>query len=767
MAALGSQSIASSYEQILQVDRDGGGNSTTHVSVKDGDNGTTFGFTIATDALMMSSTNRLEFGDTGTYIHQSADGVLDLVSDTEIEINATTIDMNGAADLSGNLTVGGDIDLEGSIDVNGTSNLDAVDIDGAVQIDSTVTVGADNTGYDVIFYGDTASSNMTWDTSADDLILNDSTLKIDQDDDALSVDIDSESTSANIINVAADALTTGNAFRIYSNSDSNSSRNLALIINDDASATSATGLMVQQNAAALGVKLDHNADSTTLLIDSESTSANVLNIDAPTTTTGKVINIGDANGLTSGALISLHSASTSTTSRNLFYVANDEAAASAATTIYVKQDSTAAKGYYQVGGTFEVSNDNLDTAASHTSIKSDIVKNAGASNTSDDYIGMYNGIKFSDADASFRELKGIKSLTWLNSADSSESTSATGIDNEVQIEDGDVNSAYCLYNVMDVNAGNIDSSVYCIFNDMDIESGIGGDAHDVYGVKINMDNDTDRTSYVHYIEGATNVDWHLLNYSGTVGSTTSRLSDAGQFDAEGSINASQSLDYAEYFESKDGKAIAVGTTVKLDGDKIVACEDGETPIGVIRPLGASGVVGGGQHFHWQSKYEKDDYDGTVMEDFTWTRWTEEVSQADYEKRKASAEQEKYKKSNGKEATHYEEGDELPEGKKVGDEKTAEIPTKYYRKHKYHTDRIPSGLTAPDDATVIQSKIKRPKLNASYDASKEESYKSREERDEWCIVGLLGQIPITKGQPMADNWVKMKDVSSSVEMYFVK
>jgi len=104
MAALGSQSIASSYEQLLHVDADGGGNSTTHVSVKDGDNDTTFGFTIASDALMMTSTNRLEFGDTGTYIHQSADGVLDLVSDTEIEINATTVDMNGALDLDGTFT---------------------------------------------------------------------------------------------------------------------------------------------------------------------------------------------------------------------------------------------------------------------------------------------------------------------------------------------------------------------------------------------------------------------------------------------------------------------------------------------------------------------------------------------------------------------------------------------------------------------------------------------------------------------------------------
>ena len=109
MAALGSQSIASSYEQLLHVDADGGGNSTTHVSVKDGDNGTTFGFTIASDALMMSSTNRLEFGDNASYIHQSADGVLDLVSDTEIEINATTIDMNGAVDISGDTTIAGDV----------------------------------------------------------------------------------------------------------------------------------------------------------------------------------------------------------------------------------------------------------------------------------------------------------------------------------------------------------------------------------------------------------------------------------------------------------------------------------------------------------------------------------------------------------------------------------------------------------------------------------------------------------------------------------
>ena len=58
------------------------------------------------------------------------------------------------------------------LDVDGTTNLDAVDIDGAVQLDATLTVGVNDQGYDVILHGDTASANVTWDTSADDLILN-------------------------------------------------------------------------------------------------------------------------------------------------------------------------------------------------------------------------------------------------------------------------------------------------------------------------------------------------------------------------------------------------------------------------------------------------------------------------------------------------------------------------------------------------------------------------------------------------------------------
>ena len=113
MASLTGSSIASSYEQLLALP-DGGLNGTTLVAITDGDSATEVGFKISTNALSMNSTNQLQFGDTGTYIHQSADGVLDLVSDTEIEINATTIDMNGALDLSGNALIGGTTTINGS-----------------------------------------------------------------------------------------------------------------------------------------------------------------------------------------------------------------------------------------------------------------------------------------------------------------------------------------------------------------------------------------------------------------------------------------------------------------------------------------------------------------------------------------------------------------------------------------------------------------------------------------------------------------------------
>ena len=70
---------------------------------------------VADTALLLNSSRQLQFGDSGTFIHQSADGVLDLVSDTEIEINATTIDINGDAEISGTSTLTGNVTLGGQL----------------------------------------------------------------------------------------------------------------------------------------------------------------------------------------------------------------------------------------------------------------------------------------------------------------------------------------------------------------------------------------------------------------------------------------------------------------------------------------------------------------------------------------------------------------------------------------------------------------------------------------------------------------------------
>jgi hypothetical protein len=72
---------------------------------------------VADTGILLNSTRQLQFGDSGTYIHQSADGVLDLVSDTEIEINATTIDVNGNLDVSGTIVAAGALTAATSITV--------------------------------------------------------------------------------------------------------------------------------------------------------------------------------------------------------------------------------------------------------------------------------------------------------------------------------------------------------------------------------------------------------------------------------------------------------------------------------------------------------------------------------------------------------------------------------------------------------------------------------------------------------------------------
>ena len=180
------------------------------------------GNTTGSNDIDVDAAQKVQFRDAAIYINSSADGQLDIVADTEIQIATATVDLNGNLDVSGTALVTGTLDVDGAtqldstltvgvndtghdvkffgassgsymlwdesaddlilggaagltvagdLDVDGTTNLDVVDIDGAVQADGTITVGVNDTGYDVKFFGATDGKSLLWDESADSLIV--------------------------------------------------------------------------------------------------------------------------------------------------------------------------------------------------------------------------------------------------------------------------------------------------------------------------------------------------------------------------------------------------------------------------------------------------------------------------------------------------------------------------------------------------------------------------------------------------------------------
>ena len=226
---------------------------------------------------------------------------------------AAVLDAFADLELSSTLTVAGNVDFNGNLDVDGTTNLDAVDIDGAVQVDSTITVGADDTGYDVKFFGDTASAYMLWDTSADDLVLAGAAgidlagdLDVDGTTNLDAVDIDGAVQIDSTVTVGVDDTgydvkffgATASAYMLWDESA------------DDLILAGAAGLSVDGTADLDNTDIDGTlvVDGSNISLDSTST----LNIDNSNTSNG--ITVGTA---TSGVPISIgHTTSETTVNDN-------------------------------------------------------------------------------------------------------------------------------------------------------------------------------------------------------------------------------------------------------------------------------------------------------------------------------------------------------------------------------------------------------------------------------------------------------------------
>ncbi len=206
-----------------------------------------------------------------------------------------------------------------------------------------------------------------------------------------------------------------------------------------------------------------------------------------------------------------------------------------------------------------------------------------------------------------------------------------------------------------------------------------------------------------------------------------RVRGDGVLSIDGGSLTTGGADYAEYFEWKDGNSSSEdrrGYSVVLDGNQIVKATDSDDTANIIGVISSFPVViGDAQPMVWKEKYELDVWGSRVWEDYTQTEWT-----------------------------IVEEGKD-----------------DVY--HSYQTDKIPTGVTAPDDAVVTSKEkdgttnLKREKLNSSYDPSL--TYIPREDRKEWDTVGLMGKLRLKKGQPTGTNWIKMRDISSDVEEWLVR
>jgi len=98
------------------------------------------------DDILVASTEKLQFRDTAIYINSSTDGQLDLVADTEIQIAATTVDINGNVDISGTLTIGSAGISETELEILDGATVTTTElniIDGDTSAGTTAVAGGD------------------------------------------------------------------------------------------------------------------------------------------------------------------------------------------------------------------------------------------------------------------------------------------------------------------------------------------------------------------------------------------------------------------------------------------------------------------------------------------------------------------------------------------------------------------------------------------------------------------------------------------------
>ncbi len=163
----------------------------------------------AGDTLKMNTTEKIEFRDAAIYLNSSADGILDIVSDTSVDITTTTINVSGTIDFGTNTitdgTLAGDWDF-GTGDLT-TGAKFIIDVDGSAGADGQILLGAG--GDAQIFFDGTDFIILTDGAGASGIIL-------DSEDDT--VEIKGSGTLQATFDTSGLNLVSGDAYYIDSTS---------------------------------------------------------------------------------------------------------------------------------------------------------------------------------------------------------------------------------------------------------------------------------------------------------------------------------------------------------------------------------------------------------------------------------------------------------------------------------------------------------------------------------------------------------------------
>ena len=195
MADLTGSTIASTYKDLLQVSNSNSGIDSTLRVIEDGE-GTESILSISSSAAKISSSSQLQFRDSAIHISSDADGYLNVQADTGVNINiggtdelavtattstfgtnlvipdSGTIGNASDTDLltftSGVLTVAGELDattldISGNADIDGTLEADAITVDGV----ALATFIRDTVGTNMLSSNTESGITVTYDTSND------------------------------------------------------------------------------------------------------------------------------------------------------------------------------------------------------------------------------------------------------------------------------------------------------------------------------------------------------------------------------------------------------------------------------------------------------------------------------------------------------------------------------------------------------------------------------------------------------------------------